>query len=257
VLLQFEEFKGIIMATERLQKILARAGITSRRKAEQLILEGRVAVNGKVVSQLGTKADSQTDHIKIDGKLLAARRVPRHYFIAFKPQRVITSLSDPHGRFTISDMLRSNKIRVRVFPVGRLDWDADGLLLLTNDGELANLVMHPRTHLSKVYRVKIRGCPSEKNLQHIQKGVMLDRGIRTLPAQVFIEQQKENTTWLRVTLVEGRQHQIKKMFAKIGHPVRHIRRIAIGPLRLKQLQVGEIRRLTDTELTRLKKTLRM
>ena len=243
------------MAQERLQKILARAGITSRRKAEQLILEGRVAVNGKVVSQLGTKADSNTDHIKVDGKLLSVRRIPKHYFIAFKPQRVITSLSDPQGRLTVSDMLRSNKIRVRVFPVGRLDWDADGLLLLTNDGELANLVMHPRTHLPKVYRVKVRGCPSEKDLQRIEKGMMIDRGIRTLPAQVRIDKQKENTTWLRVTLVEGRQHQIKKMFAKIRYPVRHIRRIAIGPLRLKQLQIGEIRPLTSTELVRLKKTL--
>jgi 23S rRNA pseudouridine2605 synthase len=245
------------MAQERLQKILARAGITSRRKAEQLMLEGRVTVNGRVVSQLGTKADSKTDYITVDGKLLCARRVPKHYFIAYKPQRVITSLSDPQGRFTITDMLRSNNIRVRVFPVGRLDWDADGLLLLTNDGELANLVMHPRTHLPKVYRVKVRDYPSEKELQRIQKGVMIDRGIRTLPAQVIIEQQRENATWLRVTLVEGRQHQIKKMFARIGHPVRHIRRIAIGPLRLKQLQVGEIRPLTNTELVRLKKTLGM
>jgi 23S rRNA pseudouridine2605 synthase len=245
------------MTTERLQKILSRAGIASRRKAEQLILEGRVMVNGKVVSQLGTKADSEIDHIKVDGKLLSARRIPKHYFIAFKPQRVITSLSDPQGRLTITDMLRNNKIGVKVFPVGRLDWDADGLLLLTNDGELANLVMHPRTHLPKIYRVKVKGCPSEKNLQRIQKGVMIDRGIRTLPAQVVVEQQSENYTWLRVTLVEGRQHQIKKMFARIGHPVRYIRRIAIGPLRLKQLQVGEIRPLTNTELARFKKTLGM
>jgi 23S rRNA pseudouridine2605 synthase len=245
------------MAQERLQKILARAGIASRRKAEQLIREGRVTINGKVVSRLGTKADSKTDHIKVDGKLLCVSKVPKHYFIAFKPQRVITSLSDPHGRRTITDMLRSNKIGIRVFPVGRLDWDADGLLLLTNDGELANEVMHPRTHLPKLYRVKVKGCPSEKNLQRIRNGIMIDRGVRTLPAQVVVDQERENATWLRVTLIEGRQHQIKKMFARIGHSVRHIRRIAIGPLRLKHLQVGEIRPLTTTELTHLKKRLGM
>lgn len=244
------------MPLERLQKILARAGIASRRKAEQLMLAGRVTVNGKVVNRLGVKADPQTDHIKVDGKLIRSGVTPKHYYVAFKPPRMITSLADPQGRPTIADLLRNQKIRVRVFPVGRLDWDAEGLLLLTNDGELANKVMHPRTHLPKVYRIKVKGYPSEEKLQRIQKGMVLDR-IRTLPAKVSVEQKGDTNTWLRVTLVEGRQHQIKIMFDRIGHPVRHIRRIAIGPLTLSHVRTGEIRRLTPVELQRLKKALGM
>lgn len=245
------------MARERLQKILARTGIASRRKAEQLMLAGRVTVNGKIANQLGTKADAEVDHIKVDGKLIHCGSLPKFYFLAFKPQKMITSLADPQGRPTIADMLRSRKIRVRVFPVGRLDWDAEGLLLLTNDGELANKVMHPRTHLQKVYRVKVKGCPDEQNLQRVRKGIMIDKQVRTLPTKVEIERKGDSSTWLRVTLVEGRQHQIKKMFDRIGHPVRYIRRIAIGPLTLSYLHTGEIRRLTPIELRKLKKALGM
>jgi len=245
------------MALERLQKILARAGIASRRRAEQLMLEGRVTVNGKVANKLGMRADAEMDHIKVNGKLLHPGSVPKHYYVAFKPQRMITSLADPEGRPTIADMLRIRKIRVRVFPVGRLDWDADGLLLLTNDGELANRVMHPRTHLPKVYRVKVKGHPSEQVLERLRKGVKIEKGVQTLPAKVIKESVTEGNTVFQVVIMEGRHHQLKKMFERVGHPVRAIRRIAIGSLSLGQLRKGEIRRLSNDELARLKKELGM
>ncbi len=245
------------MALERLQKIIARAGIASRRRAEQLMLEGRVTVNGKVANKLGMRADAEVDHIKVNGKLLHPASVPKHYFVAFKPQSMITSLADPEGRPTITDMLRTRKIHVRVFPVGRLDWDADGLLLLTNDGELANRVMHPRTHLPKVYQVKVKGHPSEQVLERLRKGIKIENGVQTLPAKVIKGRATEGNTVLKVVIMEGRHHQLKKMFERVGHPVRAIRRIAIGSLSLGQLRKGEIRRLSNDELARLKKELGM
>lgn len=245
------------MALERLQKIIARAGIASRRRAEQLMLEGRVTVNGKVANKLGMRADAEVDHIKVNGKLLHSGSVPKHYFVAFKPQRMITSLADPEGRSTVADMLRAQKIRIRVFPVGRLDWDADGLLLLTNDGELANRVMHPRTHLPKIYWVKVKGHPSEQVLERLRKGVKIEKGVQTLPTKVIRERVTEGNTVFKVVLIEGRHHQLKKMFERLGHPVRAIRRIAIGSLSLGQLHKGEVRRLAPAELARLKKELGM
>jgi 23S rRNA pseudouridine2605 synthase len=243
------------MALERLQKIIARVGITSRRKAEQLILDGQVKVNGRVVDKLGARADASKDHIKVNGKLLRPMAVPKHYFLAFKPVHVITSLTDPQGRTAVNDLLRANKIHKRVFPVGRLDWDADGLLLLTNDGELANQVMHPRTHLPKTYRVKVKGHPGEKVLDRLRKGITV-AGVKTLPAKVSKEHETESGTVLKVVIIEGRHHQLKILFERIGHPVRTIRRIAIGPLSLGCLRKGQIRRLTSDELMRLKKELK-
>ncbi|MDQ7006272.1 MAG: pseudouridine synthase [Acidobacteriota bacterium] len=246
------------MSAERLQKILARAGIASRRGAERMIEEGRVTVNGKVVTRLGTQADPEQDHIKVDGKLLlAGRQGPRRYFLAFKPRRMITSLADPEGRPTVADLLRAARIRARVFPVGRLDWDADGLLLLTNDGDLAQKVLHPRQHMPKTYRVKVKGHPDERTLQRLRKGVVLDRGRRTLPAEIRRESDLEGASWLQVTLVEGRPNQIKRMFEQVGHPVRRLRRVAIGPLRLGRLRVGEVRELSERELIRLRRATGM
>ena len=239
------------MAIERLQKILSRAGVASRRKAEQMIAQGRVTVNGRI-AQLGTKANANRDHIKVDGKLLEIRAPRKFYFIAFKPRNTITSLVDPQGRPTIADVLRANKIRVRVFPVGRLDWDADGLVLLTNDGELANRLMHPRAHVSKVYRVKVMGHPAEKTLQRLRRGIKIERTQMTLPARVTLERKTEKCSWLSVVLTEGRHHQIKKMFERVHHPVLSIRRIAMGALRLGRLRPGDIRALTTTEIKRLR-----
>lgn len=242
------------MALERLQKIIARAGLASRRKAEQLILDGRVKVNGRVIDKLGVRADASKDHIKVNGRLLHFKKVPNKYFLAFKPVHVITSLKDPQGRPTIDDLLRANKIRARVFPVGRLDWDADGLLLLTNDGDLANQVMHPRKHLQKKYRVRVKGHPDSKALAKLSSGVTIS-GIKTLPAQIHKESNTKKTTVLEIVLEQGRYHQIKLMLEHIGHKVLNIRRIAIGPLKLRGMRKGQIRKMTMNELRSLKKEL--
>lgn len=237
----------------RLQKILSQAGITSRRNAEELIKQGQIKVNGKT-AQLGMKADPDQDAIKVKGKLITTPRAPIRYYIGYKPSNMITSLADPQGRPTIQDMLSRNKVRDRVYPVGRLDWDAEGLVLLTNDGEVAHKVMHPRTHLQKVYRVKVRGEPSEESLDKMRRGMILD-GRKTQSVKVSIERRGKNSTWLCIVLYEGRQHQIKKMCERIRHPVVRIIRTAIGPLWLRNIARGRIRVLTDQEVQALKKAL--
>lgn len=239
----------VTMALMRLQKIISQAGIASRRHAEELIQQGKVTVNG-AIARIGMKADPDIDHIKVKGKLITRPRVPKIYLIGNKPRNVITSLEDPQGRPTIAHMLQANKIRVRVFPVGRLDWDAEGLLLFTNDGDLAHLITHPRTHFSKVYHVKVRGVPSEEKLERLRRGIVLD-GKRTLPARIEIERTLQSSTLLRMTLVEGRQNQIKRMCERIGHSAISITRIAIGPLRLGNLGRGKVRSLTDNERKKL------
>lgn len=246
------------MAEERLHKILARAGIASRRAAEQLMLDGRVLVNGKVAAQLGMKADPDRDHIRVDGKLLRPAKTRLMYLAAFKPEKMLTTLDDPEGRPTLRQLLAAHGIRERVYPVGRLDWDADGLLLLTNDGELANRVMRPRTRLEKTYRVKVRGTPAERALERLRRGVTIEgpRGaVRTLPARVEVERAGETTTWLRVGLVEGRQNQIKKMCQAVGHPVRKLRRTGLGPISLGKMRKGDVRPLTDSEVRRLRRAV--
>jgi pseudouridine synthase len=243
------------MPEERLQKILARAGVASRRAAEQLMREGRVTVNGAVADRLGMHADPERDHIKVDGRRLRPAAPMRHYLVAFKPREMITSLSDPEGRTTVLDLLQAHRVRARVFPVGRLDWDADGLLILTDDGDLAHRVMHPRSHLPKTYRVKVRGLPDDRALDRVRRGVVIERGIRTLPAEVEIDEEGDNASWLKVVLTEGRQNQIKLMFARVGHPVQRIRRTAIGPLRLGRMKVGDLRPLTPAELDALRRAL--
>jgi pseudouridine synthase len=244
------------MAIERLQKILSRAGIASRRKAEEMIIEGRVKVNGKIV-KIGARADADRDHIKVDGKLIKTGVSRKSYFLAFKPRNMLTSLADPRGRPTIADLLSASKIRVRVFPVGRLDWNADGLMLLTNDGELAHRVMHPRTHVPKVYRVKVMGHPLEETVRRLRRGVRIGKNTTTLPARVTLERRTEKCSWFYVTLTEGRHHQIKKMFERVRHPVLAIRRVALGPLRLGRLRPGDVRALTPTEIKRLRDAVRL
>jgi len=167
------------MAMERLQKIIARVGITSRRKAEELIIRGRVRVNGKVCDRLGIKVDPDKDVIEVDNMVIQLERVPHCYFLAYKPKNMITSLSDPKERPTITELLRTHRIKTRVYPVGRLDWDAEGLLLLTNDGDIAHRVMHPRTHLMKVYLVKVRGHPDLDSMKMLRSGVNISRQIKT------------------------------------------------------------------------------
>ncbi len=236
------------MALERLQKILSRAGITSRRKAEELILAGRVTVNGKVVRELGSKADLDTDHIKVDGKLA---RPPKQlvYLALNKPRGCVTTMYDPEGRPKVVDLLKG--VRERVYPVGRLDFHSEGLLLLTNDGDFANLLMKASSEMPKTYWVKASGRPQEAELEKLRRGIRLD-GRLTAPAKIRLLRDAPNP-WFEVVLIEGRQNQIRRMFARIGHPVEKLKRVKIGFLELGDLRPGEFQSLTPQEVERFKR----
>jgi 23S rRNA pseudouridine2605 synthase len=239
------------MPAERLQKIIAAAGIASRRKAEQLITGGLVSVNGKVVTELGSKADAEHDHIRVNGKLLHG--VERHvYLVMNKPKGYVTTLSDPERRPTVMDLLRG--VGARVYPVGRLDYASEGLLLLTNDGEFANHLMKAASHVPKTYMVKLAGTPSVEGLSRLRSGLFIavagGRRVKTAPAKVRLIREANNP-WYEVTLIEGRNRQIRKMFEEIGHHVEKIKRVRYGPLEL-DVHPGEFRRLTPQEVTRLK-----
>ena len=231
----------------RLQKVLAAAGLASRREAERLIQAGRVAVNGRVVTTLGTRVDPAHDTIKLDGDPVtrAERAV---YYLLHKPKGVLSTVRDPRGRPTVLGLLRG--VRERVYPVGRLDWNSEGLLILTNDGELANHLTHPSNHVPKVYRVKIKGVVGPPALEQVRRGLYLD-GRRTLPAPVTRISAQQNT-WLEVVLFEGRRNQIRRVFDRLGHPVLKLRRTAIGPIADRALKPGEYRALTPAEVARLK-----
>lgn len=249
---------------DRLQKILAQAGVASRRKAEQLILEGRVQVNGAVVRELGTRHDPARDHIRVDGKLLHGREQQRYYMLN-KPRGYVTTLDDPEKRPTVMQLMTKQKgphgDHVRLYPVGRLDYLSEGLLLMTNDGDLANSLSRAATGVEKTYLVKISGQPSASGLEQIRRGIMIDRGrlnevrsgrrdrIITAPAKVEMVRGGDNP-WYELTLTEGRNRQIRKMFEEIGHHVEKIRRIGYGALRL-DVPPGEFRELTPGEVTAL------
>lgn len=233
---------------ERLQKIIARAGICSRREAEQLITEGHVTVNGDVVMELGSKADASTDHIKVKGKLLQAAEGHR-YILLNKPKGVISTVNDPEGRTSVVDLVRD--VKERIYPVGRLDFNTEGVLLLTNDGELANRMLSPTYKCPKTYLVKVAKIPNEREIARLERGITVD-GNRFGSCEIEMVR-IENNAWLKVVLYEGRNHQVKKMFEHIGHPVSKLRRIAFGFLTAKNLGLGEYRELTDTEIARLKR----
>lgn len=223
------------MREERLQKILAQAGLCSRRKAEEWIQAGRIFVNGKRVSELGSKANPFKDKITLNGKPLHTNS-KKVYYLFYKPRNVMVTRHDPEGRPTIYDFLKN--IPARVYPVGRLDFDSEGLLLLTNDGELTHKLTHPKSKVSKTYQVKVAGIPTEMDLEKMRKGVKLHWGI-TQPAQVQRTKQTEKNAWVTVTLTEGKQHQVKEIFKKAGFPVMKLRRVAIGPFKLGKLKPGE------------------
>jgi len=239
------------MPVERLQKIIAAAGIASRRKAEQLITGGLVSVNGQSVTELGTKADPETDHIRVNGKLL--RGPERHiYLLMNKPKGYVTTLKDPEHRPTVLDLLHG--VGARVYPVGRLDYASEGLLLLTNDGEFANFLMKAASHVPKTYMVKVAGTPGADGLAKLRAGVSIatDRGRRVKTAPARIRAIKEaNNPWYEVTLTEGRNRQIRRMFEVIGHHVEKIKRVRYGPLEL-DVHPGKFRRLTPQEVSKLK-----
>lgn len=238
---------------ERLQKILSQAGIASRRKAEELITEGRVQVNGQVVTALGTKADATRDHIRVDGKLLHGAERHR-YFVLNKPKGYVTTVSDPEGRPTV--MTFFEKMRERLYPVGRLDYLSEGLLLVTNDGELANKLTKAGSGVEKTYLVKVAGQPSEEELDKLRGGVAIDRGqpgsgkVHTSPARIRQVRQGDNP-WYEVVLIEGRNRELRKMFSSIGHFVEKIRRVGYGPLVL-DLEPGKLRELDPEELAQLR-----
>ncbi len=230
----------------RLQKFLAEAGVGSRRSAEELIRHGRVEVNGHK-AELGCRVDPLNDTVLLDGKPLALRA--RRVILAFyKPRECITTVRDPQGRKTIFDFLPN--LGTRVFPVGRLDYDAEGLLLITNDGELANRLLHPRYGISKVYEVKVKGHPADKAIEELRSGVLLEEG-RTAHAGVETMRLLPKAAWLRITLHQGWNRQIKRMGEAVGHPVLKIKRIAYGPLRLGNLKPGEYRSLKPDEIRRI------
>jgi 23S rRNA pseudouridine2605 synthase len=239
---------------ERLQKILAQAGVSSRRRAEQLIEEGRVQVNGKVVTELGTKADAGRDHIRVDGKLLQGAERLR-YFVLNKPKGFVTTVKDPEGRPTVMQFFE--KMRERLYPVGRLDYMSEGLLLVTNDGELANKLTKAASGVEKTYLVKVSGQPTEAELEVLRGGVTIERGkpgsaqVRTSPARIRQVRQGDNP-WYEVVLIEGRNRELRKMFEEIGHFVEKIRRVGYGPLVLDQ-EPGNLRELEPEELVDLRK----
>lgn len=245
-------------AQERLQKILAAAGVCSRRKAEELIAAGRVQVNGKVVTELGTKADATRDHIRLDGKLLHGAERLRYYMVN-KPKGYVTTVSDPEGRPTVMQLIRGGE---RVFPVGRLDYASEGLLLMTNDGELANGLTRASARVEKTYLVKVSGKPAEAGLEQIRKGMMIERGkpgsgagrVLTAPAKVRLFKDAENP-WYELVLIEGRNREIRKMFEEIGHHAEKIRRVEYGPLVL-DVKPGEVRELTEQEVEKLRRAVR-
>ncbi len=256
------------MPAERLQKIIAAAGIASRRKAEELITSGLVSVNGQTVTELGSKADPAVDRIKVNGKPLSGPE--RHvYLLLHKPKGYVTTVTDPEGRPTVLDLLRS--VAARVYPVGRLDYLSEGLLLLTNDGELAQKLTHASSHVPKTYLVKISGKPAEQQIEKLRGGILLpakrsplktpagrepkpaarrrSTAVHTAPARIKLLREAANP-WYEVTLLEGRNRQIRRMFEEIGHHVEKIKRVRYGPLEL-DVEPGKFRHLTTHEVTKL------
>ncbi len=239
------------MPEERLQKILSQAGVASRRHAEQIILEGRVTVNGAVITELGSKADIERDHIKVDGRLLHAPK--RMVYIALnKPDSTVTTVSDPQGRATVMELLRG--VKERVYPVGRLDYHSEGLLLLTNDGEMANAIMSAATHLPKTYVVKVTGTLTAAQEREFRDGVPLS-GRRTMPAGLKLLREAENP-WYEVRLHEGRNNQIRLMFKHFGFLVEKLKRVRIGPIELGPLKAGQFRYLNEDEIQKLERATR-
>jgi len=232
---------------ERLQKIIAKCGIASRRKAEELIMDGLVKVNG-VKAEIGMKADLSRDHIKVNGKLIS-KVEPKVYLILNKPVYCITAMYDEEKRPTVKDFLQ--RVKTQVFPVGRLDYNSEGLLIVTNDGDLANAILHPRHKIPKTYRVKVNEVPDENDIKKLENGLRLDDGM-TKPAKVRIVQRLKTNSWVDITIYEGKKRQVRRMFDRIGHSVIKLIRIRINGLQLTGLKPGEFRYLTNEEVDKLK-----
>ncbi|MEO6654826.1 MAG: pseudouridine synthase [Pyrinomonadaceae bacterium] len=231
---------------ERLQKLIAQAGIASRRASEALIVAGDVSVNGEIVTELGTKADPDKDHIKVRGKLINTKLQNRSnvYILLNKPKGYLSSAGDPEGRKLVVDLVKGHG---RLHPVGRLDYNTEGLIILTNDGDFTNFVASSRT-IPKVYEVKVKGLPTTVAINKLRRGVVLEDGFRTSPAEIKDLKPTEKNGWYEVTLHEGHNQQIRKMFDTVGHSVVKLKRVAIGPIDERWLKVGESRKLTPEEV---------
>jgi len=238
---------------QRLQKLIAAAGVASRRHAEELITAGRVTVNGKVVTELGSKADPDKDHIKVNGKLINPQLQSREkvYVLLNKPKGYLSSVSDPEGRPLVTELLPPS--RGKLHPVGRLDFNTEGLLLLTNDGEFTNFVTAARNRVPKVYEVKVKGVPTESGIQRLRRGVTLEDGTRTARAKINKLNETQNNAWYEVLLHQGRNQQVRRMFDLIGHSVLKLRRVRIGFLTDDGLKPGTWRLLSPGEVARLMK----
>jgi 23S rRNA pseudouridine2605 synthase len=238
------------MAEERLQKLIARSGLCSRREADKRIKEGRVTVNGKV-AKLGSSADPLRDHIKVDGKLIRAPQ-PFTYVLLYKPKEVMTTCNDPEERTTVVDLVRS-RFKTRVFPIGRLDYHSEGLILLTNDGDLAAQVSHPRYGIEREYLVKVKGDLSQEEIGRLKKGTVVDRRhVRPKAVQRERATADRRNTWWRIVVTEGRTHEVRELFFRVGHRVQRLRRTAIGPIRDTRLRPGDFRELEASELEALR-----
>ncbi len=233
---------------ERIQKIISAAGVTSRRAAEALIAEGRVRVNGQVVTELGTKADADKDHIKVDGKLINPQQ-PKIYVMLNKPAGFVTTMSDPEGRPTVQDLLKG--VKIRVYPVGRLDYNTEGMLILTNDGDFAHLITHPKHEFPKTYLAKVKGVLEDSQIENLEQGIYLDDG-KTAPAKLKKVRKEEANSWLEITIHEGRKRQVRRMFDRVGHSVIRLKRIRTGGLVLGDLAEGAFRYLTPDEVSGLR-----
>jgi pseudouridine synthase len=238
---------------QRLQKLIAAAGIASRRHAEELITSRKVSVNGKVVTELGAKADPEHDHIKVNGRLInpLLNRQEHTYVLLNKPRGYLTSMSDPDERPLVIDLIP--KQLGRLHPVGRLDFNTEGLLLLTTDGELTNIITSARNKIAKIYKVKVKGMPSDKAIERLRRGVLIEEGERTASADVRRLRGSPTNAWFEVRLHEGRNQQIRRMFDAIGHSVVKLVRSQIGPIETGLLRVGEWRYLTAREVAQLKR----
>lgn len=238
---------------QRLQKLIAAAGVASRRHAEELIAAGKVTVNGEVVKELGSKADPDKDHIKVNGKLINPQLKSRErvYILLNKPKGYLTSVSDPEGRPLVLDLLPPAFSRVH--PVGRLDFNTEGLLLLTNDGDFTNFITAARNQVEKVYEVKVKGVPAESGIERLRRGVVLEDGTRTARAKITLLNETQTNAWYEVSLHQGRNQQVRRMFEMIGHSVLKLRRVRIGFLRDENLKPGQWRFLSPAEVRKLTK----
>lgn len=235
---------------ERLQKVISQAGVASRREAESMISAGRVTVNGKVASELGVKVDPASDQVRVDGKLIRGEKLV--YLLLFKPKGVVCTLTDPQGRETVAQLVAA--VPQRVYPVGRLDYNTEGALLLTNDGNLTHALLHPSRHVTKTYVARIKGIPSEEKLDRLRAGIKLDDGM-TAPAAVYLlaTDRQQDDARIEISIHEGRNRQVRRMCEAIGHPVKQLKRTAFAFLSLEGLKRGQCRFLTEGEVKRLQR----